>query len=196
LFFQRLVTVPGWEALPLTVAAQRVQASAFPDAYARWEQPANAVVGSVQGIACGPGAAAGQPGQRVVLPGNPRAEIVINPALAQVGVPYAWGGGDARGPTRGVSDGGGAADRAGDRYKVGFDCSGLALFAYAQIGVVVPHQTQAIWAAFQPAITDRAAVRPGDLILLSDNGRGSALITSRSTLVMAGWSGPRKAARS
>jgi hypothetical protein len=54
LFFQRLIAVPGWEGLPLTVAAQRVQASAFPDAYARWEQPANAIVGSVQGIVCGP----------------------------------------------------------------------------------------------------------------------------------------------
>lgn len=175
LFLRRLVAVPGWEALPLTVAAQRVQASAFPEAYARWEQPANAVVGSVQGIACGPGAVVGQPGQRVALPGNPRAEVVVNAALAQVGVPYAWGGGDAHGPTRGISDGGGAADRAGDRNKVGFDCSGLALFAYAQIGVAVPHQTQAIWAAFQPAVTDLAAVRPGDLILLSDNGRASGV---------------------
>jgi cell wall-associated NlpC family hydrolase len=173
LFYQRLVAVPGWEGLPLTVAAQRVQASAFPDAYARWEQPANAVIGSVRGITCGPGAVVGQPGQRVVLPGNPRAEVVVNAALAQVGVPYAWGGGDAHGPTRGISDGGGAADRAGDRNKVGFDCSGLALFAYAQIGVAVPHQTQAILAAFQPAITDHAAVQPGDLILLSDNGRAS-----------------------
>lgn len=173
LFYQRLVALRGWEGMPLTVAAQRVQASAFPDAYARWEQPANAVVGSVQGIACGPGVGVGPPGQRVSLPGNPRAEAVINAALAQVGVPYAWGGGDAHGPTRGISDGGGAADRAGDRYKVGFDCSGLALYAYAQIGVSVPHQTQAIWSAFQPAITDPAAVQPGDLILLSDNGQGS-----------------------
>jgi para-nitrobenzyl esterase len=34
---------------------------------------------------CGPGAA---PGQRVSLPGNPRAEVVINAALAQVGRLY------------------------------------------------------------------------------------------------------------
>ncbi|MGH3784884.1 MAG: hypothetical protein ACRDRO_30805 [Pseudonocardiaceae bacterium] len=55
LFYQRLALVLGWEALPLSVAAQRVQASAIPDAYAQWGQPANAVVGSVQGIVCGPG---------------------------------------------------------------------------------------------------------------------------------------------
>jgi cell wall-associated NlpC family hydrolase len=41
--------------------------------------------------------------------------------------------------------------------------------------VAVPHQTEAIWARFQPAITDRAAVQPGDLILLSDNGRASGV---------------------
>jgi cell wall-associated NlpC family hydrolase len=127
----------------------------------------------VAGIVCGPGAGPAQPGQRVVLTGNPRAEMVVNAALSQLGVPYAWGGGNAHGPTRGISDGGGAADRAGDRYKVGFDCSGLALYAYAQIGVTLPHQTQAIWTQFQPAITDRAALQPGDLILLSDNGRAS-----------------------
>ena len=132
----------------------------------------------------------------MVLPGNPRAEIVINAALAQVGVPYAWGGGDAHGPTRGISDGGGAADRAGDRYKVGFDCSGLALFAYAQIGVALPHQTEAIWARFQPAITDRAAMQPGDLILLSDNGRASGVHHVAIYVGEGGWWRPRKAVRS
>jgi cell wall-associated NlpC family hydrolase len=49
------------------------------------------------------------------------------------------------------------------------------LYAYAQIGVTLPHQTQAIWTAFQPAITDRATIQPGDLILLSDNGRASGV---------------------
>src|ERR687886_473106 len=34
-------------------------------------------------------------------------------------------------------------------------------------------QNQAIWTQFQPAITQRAAIAPGDLILLSDNGRAS-----------------------
>jgi murein DD-endopeptidase MepM/ murein hydrolase activator NlpD len=36
-FFDRLVTVPDWQTRPLTDAAQTVQVSAFPDAYARWE---------------------------------------------------------------------------------------------------------------------------------------------------------------
>jgi peptidase M23-like protein len=32
-----LLDVPGWQAMPLTVAAQTVQGSAYPDAYAPWE---------------------------------------------------------------------------------------------------------------------------------------------------------------
>ncbi|MGQ0624478.1 MAG: hypothetical protein ACT4PP_07485 [Sporichthyaceae bacterium] len=36
-FYRVLKEVGGWQQLPLTIAAQRVQRSAFPDAYARWE---------------------------------------------------------------------------------------------------------------------------------------------------------------
>ncbi len=44
LFYQALQGVPNWRDLPLAVAAQSVQRSAFPDAYAEWEvAAANAV---------------------------------------------------------------------------------------------------------------------------------------------------------
>ena len=39
-FSRGLLGVSGWQDLPLTVAAQRVQRSAHPDAYARWEASA------------------------------------------------------------------------------------------------------------------------------------------------------------
>jgi len=39
---QGLLDVDGWESMPLTVAAQRVQISAYPDAYAKWEASARA----------------------------------------------------------------------------------------------------------------------------------------------------------
>lgn len=35
-----LLDIPGWETLPYADAAQAVQISAYPDRYARWEQPA------------------------------------------------------------------------------------------------------------------------------------------------------------
>lgn len=170
LFYQRLLAIPGWASMPLTRAAQRVQASAFPDAYARWEAKANQIVGAVLGIICPPGAAPGQ-----TVPASPLAQVAIDRALSQVGVPYAWGGGNASGPTRGISDGGGPADRAGDSGKTGFDCSGLMVYAFAPLGVTVPHQTKAIWATFQPPITDRAQIQPGDMIMLSSNGQPSGI---------------------
>jgi murein DD-endopeptidase MepM/ murein hydrolase activator NlpD len=48
-FYQRLLQVEGWQRLPLTVAATAVQRSAFPDAYAKHEPLAVAVVGAVAG---------------------------------------------------------------------------------------------------------------------------------------------------
>lgn len=36
-FLDRLQEVPDWEHMPVTVAAQTVQRSAFPDAYAKWQ---------------------------------------------------------------------------------------------------------------------------------------------------------------
>lgn len=47
-FFDALVDVEGWESLPLTQAAQRVQRSAYPSAYARWEQPARELLSAVK----------------------------------------------------------------------------------------------------------------------------------------------------
>jgi LysM repeat protein len=41
-FTRGLLDIPGWESMPLTVAAQKVQISAYPDAYAKWESGATA----------------------------------------------------------------------------------------------------------------------------------------------------------
>lgn len=43
-FYERLLQVPGWQDLPLTEAAQQVQRSATPQAYAKWEDDATALV--------------------------------------------------------------------------------------------------------------------------------------------------------
>jgi hypothetical protein len=43
-FLEALKRVPGWEKLPVTVAAQKVQVSAYPDAYAKHEKRAVQVV--------------------------------------------------------------------------------------------------------------------------------------------------------
>ncbi|SNR55020.1 Cell wall-associated hydrolase, NlpC family [Haloechinothrix alba] len=73
---------------------------------------------------------------------NVSVETVVQRAKSQLGVPYAWGGGNTQGPTRGVRDGG-VADAHGDYKKIGFDCSGLMVYAFA------PHRTLAKYSGYQ-----------------------------------------------
>jgi len=70
-------------------------------------------------------------------PAGSSIEAVIARALSKIGLPYAWGGGNASGPTRGIRDGG-VADRYGDYNKIGFDCSGLMIYAFAGV-TGLPH---------------------------------------------------------
>jgi cell wall-associated NlpC family hydrolase len=91
----------------------------------------------------GSGTAGSGGGSTSVTPGvtgSAAVEIVVNRALSQLGVPYSWGGGNASGPTKGIRDGG-VADSYGDYNKVGFDCSGLMIYAFAGIGISLPHYT-------------------------------------------------------
>ena len=67
-------------------------------------------------------------------------------AMEQLGTPYVWGG---------------AAPG-------GFDCSGLASYAYARIGKSVPHYTGAIWSSF-PQVPS-GSLAPGDLVFFNGGG--------------------------
>lgn len=69
-----------------------------------------------------------------------KIERVIDRAMSQLGVQYAWGGGDQNGPTLGIRDGG-VADTYGDYAKIGFDCSGLTLYSFAAVGLDIGHYT-------------------------------------------------------
>ncbi|WP_174565322.1 NlpC/P60 family protein [Rhodococcoides yunnanense] len=74
------------------------------------------------------------------LTGSAAIELAIDRGMSQLGVPYSWGGGDENGPTKGIRDGG-VADSYGDYNKVGFDCSGLMIYAFAGLGISLPHYT-------------------------------------------------------
>lgn len=52
-FYDRLLTVEGWQGMPLTDAAQAVQRSAYPDAYAHWEPDATALIQTLTGMTGG-----------------------------------------------------------------------------------------------------------------------------------------------
>ena len=48
-FYQHLVAIAGWETLPVTAAAQQVQRSGSPTAYASWESEARVVARATTG---------------------------------------------------------------------------------------------------------------------------------------------------
>lgn len=94
-----------------------------------------------QAVATLPGLAAGA----VAPPAQDAAGAAVGARVAAaaqelVGTPYVWGGDDAD----------------------GIDCSGLVQQAYAQVGIDVPHQSQAIRDA--GTVVPRDQARPGDVI--------------------------------
>ena len=71
---------------------------------------------------------------------------VVGIAMQFLGVPYVWGGASPS----------------------GFDCSGLVVYAYAQLGVSLPHYTGALWNVGTPVSYGQLAA--GDLVFF--NGLG------------------------
>lgn len=91
-------------------------------------------------------------------------------ALSQLGLPYAWAGGNAYGPTYGVCAGGAAWN---DCHKMGFDCSGLAMYAWGASWWAHYAATQFTQAgSYHPSAGN---LRQGDLIFWSFNGRISGI---------------------
>ena len=97
------------------------------------------------------------------ITGTGPAIDAIKAALAWIGTPYSWGGGNAHGPTAGICCSPSGHD---DRHIVGFDCSGLVLYAYAQIGIRLPHLADDIshHSGGQPIPRDFTQMKPGDTI--------------------------------
>lgn len=91
--------------------------------------------------------------------GRQASEYVIRRALSQRGVPYSWGGGTAAGPGRGIGSGSGT---------VGFDCSGLILYAFAGVGIKLPHYSGSQYKMGRQIPT--ALARRGDVIFYGPGG--------------------------
>ncbi len=119
--------------------------------------------------------------------GSAAIETVIDRAMSQLGVTYAWGGGDEDGPTLGIRDGG-TGDAHGDYNKVGFDCSGLMLYAFAGIGVSLPHYSGYQYnAGTRVDVDDRER---GDMLFWGPGGSAHvALYLGDGTMIEAPESG-------
>lgn len=91
--------------------------------------------------------------------GRQASEYVIRRAGAELGVPYSWGGGTAAGPSRGIDSGAGTT---------GFDCSGLILYAFAGVGIKLPHYSGAQYDLGRKIPASQ--MRRGDVIFYGPGG--------------------------
>ena len=72
---------------------------------------------------------------------------VVSIALQYLGVPYVWGGASP---------------------STGFDCSGLVMFVFSQVGISLPHNAAAQYSYGSPVSRDQLA--PGDLVFFDGLG--------------------------
>ncbi|UUU38728.1 C40 family peptidase [Streptomyces sp. NBC_00162] len=120
-FYEGLLEVSGWESMPVTQAAQAVQASGFPDAYAKWEPLATALQKAISatlpqaGVDTSPAGATPVPtalggrcadgtsfgpippgslpdGYQIPADAPKPVQTAIRWGLVQLGTPYQWGG--------------------------------------------------------------------------------------------------------
>ena len=91
--------------------------------------------------------------------GRQASEYVIRRGLSQLGVPYSWGGGTAAGPGKGIDSGSGTT---------GFDCSGLVLYAFAGVGIKLPHYSGAQYDLGRKIPSSQ--MRRGDVIFYGPGG--------------------------
>lgn len=143
-----LLDIPGWEGMPLGQAAQRVQISAFPDAYDKWEPTAQQILARTEGSApvqCTGASLTAQDGEQgssagsTQLPVPPTAtrEAILAQARKGVGGRYVWGGNSF-----------GA-----------WDCSGYVQWIHRQVGMNLPRVNQ--WTVG----TRTEDPQPGDLVV-------------------------------
>ncbi len=92
------------------------------------------------------GVSAVTPQQDTVVAPPPTHSNVVGIAMSMLGTPYVWGG---------------AAPG-------GFDCSGLVMWAYAQVGVSLPHSSYAQFGYGVPVSRDQ--LQPGDLVFFDSLG--------------------------
>lgn len=144
-----LLDVRGWQQMSVTEAAQAVQQSAFPSAYAQWQETAAALATRLTGVnVTGCATITGTPAS---VPSGPVGRAIAF-ATDQLGKPYVWG---AAGPST-------------------YDCSGLVLRAWNAGGVVLPRTSREQYGAGSHLPV--AAAQPGDLLFWAYDRSNAATI--------------------
>ena len=123
-------------------ATRRLQAVQAAQAQVAAAQAAQAQAAQAQVV----GATAATPEGSSVIPVSNLGSQVVAIAMSFLGTPYVWGG---------------AAPG-------GFDCSGLVMYTFAQLGVSIPHSTYAIWNYGVAVPFDQ--LQPGDMVFFDGLG--------------------------
>jgi cell wall-associated NlpC family hydrolase len=93
-----------------------------------------------------------------------KGQAAVAAAERWLGTPYAWSGGTPSGPSYGTPP---------DEGVLGFDCSGLALYSWAQEGVGLPHYSGYQYnSGSHPSMS---SLLPGDLLFWSYDGTPSTI---------------------
>ena len=124
--------------------------------------------GGAAGVVPGGGSAGGG-GSNGSRPGSSTTSVsrsaqqAIKDALGQTGKAYVWGG---------------------DNPSVGFDCSGLIEWAYAQAGVKLPRTSQGQWAALKNRSVALNKVQAGDIVF-SDGSDGTSASPGHEAMMIS-----------
>lgn len=151
---QALATVKGQVSAPYQQQMNRINAiQQDSDMFAQMRAQAQAALNSAQTTG------STSTGGFQIPTGSDKGSKIVAAAMRYLGTPYSWGAGNAKGPTRGQPTGAYPKQAVN---TVGFDCSGLVLYAYAQVGLKMPRVSYG-----QLKMGSRAALsslRPGDLV--------------------------------
>ncbi|PIM71266.1 hypothetical protein CTU88_14120 [Streptomyces sp. JV178] len=183
-FYKALLEVRGWQQMTVTQAAQAVQKSGYPDAYAQWEPLATTLQKAIaatfptagkddtgkdteatpsasgcgttdDGSSFGPIPEGAVPeGYEIPKGTDPRARKAIIWAMQQLGTMYQWGGS--------------CTNPRGEDPMGRCDCSSLMQQAYAHAGITLTRTTYT--QVNEGKAVSAKALQPGDLIF----SRGTA----------------------
>lgn len=178
-FFNALVQVPGYLELEPTIAAHRTQRNADPYHYRPYWGFAVEMVSVLTedptllerlpapgGLVDGCGDLPDPP-----PPGDGTGDAIVAAAQHYLGTPYSWGGGDITGPTLGIY----TSPGLDGTNTVGFDCSGLVLFAvHNATGIQLPRTAddQGHDPRGHAVPRDFSQMLPGDVVAFSEDGSG------------------------
>lgn len=152
-----LADIDGWQNMTPTQAAQAVQRSAHPDAYAKHLDAATQLLAGLGGADVQLGNASDGGGAGCAAPA-PSGDIatVLERGRSLLGTPYSFGGGGKNGPSHG-----------------GIDCSGFILYAFGLDSSILGRTSQAQFDSLASTAVPPEQIQPGDLIFYAKGRTGT-----------------------